>query len=126
MFDQLLLELKLFLEVSQSKFNNNFLEFVAKLLKEDMTSPKSEKWSQWSKSMLLIIPISHLYLLIVPSDSSTSATKYFVFSKWQLELYIGIIPPVIEEELCVHNSSNVERNVLVDVYPWLPATANEV
>ena len=34
--------------------------------------------------------------------------------------------PVIEEELCVHNSSSVERNVLVDVFPWLPATANEV
>ena len=76
--------------------------------------------------MLLIIPTSDLYLLIVPSDSSTSATKYFVLSKWQLELKIGIIHPVIEEELCVHNSSIVERNVLVDVFPWLPATANAV
>ena len=38
----------------------------------------------------------------------------------------GIIPPVIEEESCVHNSSIVERNVLVDVFPWLPATANTV
>ena len=36
------------------------------------------------------------------------------------------MPPVIEEELCVHNSSIVERNVLVDVFPWLPATANAV
>ena len=72
--------------ISQSKLINNFLEFVAKSLKEDMTSSKFEKWSQWSKSILLIIPISDLYLIIVPSDSSTSATKYFVFSKWQLEL----------------------------------------
>ena len=72
--------------VSQSKLINNFFEFAAKSWKEDTTSPKLEKWSQWSKSMLLIIPISDLYLFIVPSDSSTSATKNFVFSKWQLEL----------------------------------------
>ena len=76
----------LFLVVSQSKLSNNFFEFAAKVLKDDTTSPKSKKWSQWSKSILLIIPISELYLLIVPSDSSTSATKNFVFSKWQLEL----------------------------------------
>ena len=86
MFDHFQLEWKLFLEVSQSKLSSNFLEFLAKLLKEVMTSLKLEKWSQWSKSILLIIPISDLYLLIVPSDSSTSATKYFVLSKWQLEL----------------------------------------
>ena len=71
---------------SQSKLSNNLSELAAKSLKEDITSPKLEKWSQWSKSMLLMIPIEDLYLLIVPSDSSTSATKYFVFSKWQLEL----------------------------------------
>ena len=85
-FDHLLSEWKLFLVVLQSKLSNNFLEFAAKSLKQAITSPKSEKWSQWSKSMLLIIPISDLYLSIVPSDSSTSATKNFVFSKWQLEL----------------------------------------
>ena len=72
--------------ISQSKLINNLFEFLAKSLKVDMTSSKSEKWSQWSKSMLFIIPISDLYLFIVPSDSSTSATKNFVFSKWQLEL----------------------------------------
>ena len=71
--------------ISQSKLISNFFEFDAKSLKEDITSPKSEKWSHWSKSMLLIIPISDLYLIIVPSDSSTSATKNFVSSKWQLE-----------------------------------------
>ena len=43
MFDQLLLEKKLFLKFSQSKLINNFLEFVAKLLKEDMISLKLEK-----------------------------------------------------------------------------------
>ena len=85
-FDQLLSEWKLFLVVSQSKLSNNCSEFAAKSLNDDMTSPKLEKWSQWSKSMLLIIPISDLYLFIVPSDSSTSATKNFVFSRWQLEL----------------------------------------
>ena len=39
---------------------------------------------------------------------------------------MGIIPPVIDEELRVHNSSIVDRNALVDVLPWLPATANVV
>ena len=37
------LEQKFFLEVSQSKLSNNFLEFLAKLLKEDMTSFKLEE-----------------------------------------------------------------------------------
>ena len=43
MFDHLQLDSKLFLEVSQSKLSSNFLEFLAKLLKEDMTSLKLEK-----------------------------------------------------------------------------------
>ena len=43
MFDHLQLDSKLFLEVSQSKLSSNFLELLAKLLKEDMTSLKLEK-----------------------------------------------------------------------------------
>ena len=43
MFDHLKSEKKLFLRVSQSKLSNSFLEFLAKLLKEDMTSLKLEK-----------------------------------------------------------------------------------
>ena len=46
MFDHLFSELKLFLVFSQSKLSNNFLELAAKSLKEDITSPKLEKWSQ--------------------------------------------------------------------------------
>ena len=44
------------------------------------------------------------------------------------EIYdiISGLESVIEEEFFVHNSRSVERNVLVDVFPWLPATANEV
>ena len=43
MFDHLKLEQKLFFEISQSKLSSNLLEFLAKLLKEDMTSLKLEK-----------------------------------------------------------------------------------
>ena len=43
LFDHLQSELKLFLEFSQSKLSSNYLEFLSKLLKEDMTSLKLEK-----------------------------------------------------------------------------------
>ena len=42
-FEHLILVKKLFLEDIQSKLTNNFLEFLAKLLKEDITSLKLEK-----------------------------------------------------------------------------------
>ena len=124
------------IEFLTSKFNNKLIYFVV----TSAIKPENEEFSYCRKKNLTVKHRSEILAMLMQTYTALTVagshgkTSTSTFLSTLLELCThnsssitgGIIPPVIEEELCVHNSSIVERNVLVDVFPWLPATASEV
>ena len=110
-----------------TKFKNQQVNFVVssaiKDENEELSYCKNKNFLIKHRSEILaMIMRSYISLSIAGSHGKTS-TSTFLSTLLELcthnssSITGGIIPPVIEEESCVHNSNSVERKVLVDVFP---------
>ena len=129
-------QIKQNIEFVISKFDNKLINFVVSTAikpdNDELRYCREKNLPVKHRSEILALLMQSYTSLAVAGSHGKTSTSTFLSTLLEKcthsssSITGGIIPPVIEEELCVHNSRSVERKVLVDVFPWLPATANVV
>ena len=115
------------IEFITSRFKNKLINCVVssaiKQENEEFSYCRKKNITIKHRSEILAMLMQTYTTLAVAGTHGKTSTSTFLSTILELcthncsSIIGGIIPPVIEEELCVHNSRSVERNVLVDVFP---------